>query len=180
MAVESATKISQLVATAPASSEPVSEGAGHLRAIKTAVQGSFPSFGTDTDSGIVTLTADEINELPAAVAAAAGGSSVPATLLRNQSLTLNGIYNNAVIFKNNGTAYTYTPDVTVPDGTQFLIQNTGNAGNIAIPATSGTLKWLRGNNNVPAGGARVVQPGGSALLTKVVGNTFHLVGTGIA
>lgn len=63
MAVEGANRIHQLNSGAPANSDPASEGAGHLRVIKAAVKGSFPNFGTDADTGIVTLTAEEINAL---------------------------------------------------------------------------------------------------------------------
>ena len=71
MALETATKIDELVVTNPANSDPLSEGSDHLRLIKAAVKGSFPNFGDvpSADSGIVTLTADEINALPTDVAA---------------------------------------------------------------------------------------------------------------
>ena len=69
MAVETATKIDDLVPAQPADGEPLSQGAAHLRVIKTAIQGTFPNFGDvpSVDSGIVTLTADEINALPQAI-----------------------------------------------------------------------------------------------------------------
>ena len=51
MAVETATRISQLVTTNPANGDPVSEGGGtspkgHLNLIKEVLQGSFPSAST--------------------------------------------------------------------------------------------------------------------------------------
>ena len=61
MAAEAATTIHQLNSGAPTGAEPLSEADDHLRVIKTAVKGSFPAFGVGTDSGIVTLGADEIN-----------------------------------------------------------------------------------------------------------------------
>jgi|TARA_R110000765_G_scaffold416955_1_gene519126 hypothetical protein len=51
MAVETATRVSQLVTTNPANGDPVSEGGGtspqgHLNLIKSVLQGSFPSTTT--------------------------------------------------------------------------------------------------------------------------------------
>ena len=72
MAVENATRIHQLVPASPSGADPVAEGAAHLRTVKSAVKGSFPNFGTGDDAGVVTLTAAEINELPAAISSGLG------------------------------------------------------------------------------------------------------------
>jgi hypothetical protein len=172
MAVESATRIHQLNSAAPAGSEPVSEGAGHLRAIKASVKGSFPNFGTGGDSGVVTLTADAINAL-------SGGGAAVGVTLRNAATTLDGTYANHIVYKANTSAYSYTLSNTPPVGTQFLVQNIGSAGNITI-AFGGTLRWLRGNGSAPTTGNRTLAPGGSALISKVASNEFHIVGIGLS
>lgn len=46
MTVESASYISQLAATNPASGDPKSEGDDHVRLIKTVLKTQFPNFGT--------------------------------------------------------------------------------------------------------------------------------------
>ena len=46
MAVESASWVTQLVATNPVVGDPVGEGDDHLRMIKTVLQKSFPSSST--------------------------------------------------------------------------------------------------------------------------------------
>lgn len=46
MAVESASWVTQLVATNPVVGDPVGEGDDHLRMIKTVLQNSFPSSST--------------------------------------------------------------------------------------------------------------------------------------
>lgn len=46
MAVESASWVTQLVATNPVVGDPVGEGDDHLRMLKTVLQNSFPSSST--------------------------------------------------------------------------------------------------------------------------------------
>ena len=46
MTIESASYISQLAATNPASDDPKSEGDDHVRLIKTVLKTQFPNFGT--------------------------------------------------------------------------------------------------------------------------------------
>jgi hypothetical protein len=106
MTVESATKIHQLVPGNPGVADPVSEGASHIRTIKTALLGSLPAFGVGGDSGTLTLGADAINgfpaELAALVASIATKSDVGhthATLTRGNGLS-GGNY-------NGGTAQTW-------------------------------------------------------------------------
>jgi microcystin-dependent protein len=70
MSVEAATRIHQLNTSAPSNSDPVAQGAGHLRTVKAAIKGSFPAFGVGEDGGVVTLGADQINALQAASATA--------------------------------------------------------------------------------------------------------------
>lgn len=59
MTVETASFISQLDATLPASGDPKSEGDNHLRLVKSVLKGQFPNFGTNA----VTPTAAEVNYL---------------------------------------------------------------------------------------------------------------------
>lgn len=100
MAVENATRIHQLVTSAPGGGEPASEGAGHLRTIKAAVKGSFPEFGVDDDSGVVTLTADEINALPAAISSGVDG--INAAFLVDALFPVGSVY-VTIVATNPGT-----------------------------------------------------------------------------
>ena len=59
MSVESATYISQLDSTKPAAGDAKSEGDDHIRVVKVAVLGSFPSLG----AAAVTATAAQINDV---------------------------------------------------------------------------------------------------------------------
>lgn len=54
MTVESASYISQLAATNPASGDPKSEGDDHVRLIKTVLKTQFPNFGTAAMNATVT------------------------------------------------------------------------------------------------------------------------------
>ena len=57
MTVETATSISQLSATLPLATDPISQGDDHLRLIKSVLQAQFTSLGT----AAVTATAAEVN-----------------------------------------------------------------------------------------------------------------------
>lgn len=91
MAAEAATKIHELNSGAPTGAEPLSEADDHLRVIKTSVQGSFPAFGVDTDSGVVTLGADEINAIPADIDSAVAGGTT-ADILVDALFPIGAIY----------------------------------------------------------------------------------------
>ena len=62
MTVESASFISQLDTSLPASGDAKSEGDNHLRTIKAAVKGSFPNLGAQA----VTVTTAELNRVAGA------------------------------------------------------------------------------------------------------------------
>lgn len=57
MGLETATYISQLVATNPTSFDPKSQGDNQIRLLKAVLQAQFPNFGTNA----ITATAAEIN-----------------------------------------------------------------------------------------------------------------------
>ena len=59
MGLETATYISQLTATNPTASDPVSQGDDHLRLIKSVLQSQFTTLG----AAAVTTTAAELNLL---------------------------------------------------------------------------------------------------------------------
>lgn len=59
MGLETGTRIQDLDASNPATSDAVGQGDDHIRLIKTCLQGSFPSLGANA----VTATADQINLL---------------------------------------------------------------------------------------------------------------------
>lgn len=59
MGLETATQISELVESWPLQTDKIRQGAGHLRAIKAAVKGSFPNI-----TAPVTVTAAALNTLP--------------------------------------------------------------------------------------------------------------------
>jgi len=61
MALETGDRVPDLVPSNPPDSDPKSEGAAHLRLLKTTVQGSFPNLGPDQYLG----TALELNETKA-------------------------------------------------------------------------------------------------------------------
>jgi hypothetical protein len=206
MAVESATKIHELNSAAPTGAEPLSEADDHLRVIKTAVKGSFSGFGVDTDSGVYTGGADELNALAGlvdgsglnALTIGAGltgtsyNASAPVTVavdftdariarkvaitLRNAATTLDTEYANEVVYTNDSTVYTYTVSDTIAVGDQIQIHNSGSA-NTTIATGGNTLNWMQGG--AVATGERTLLPGGIATLIKMASGVFHIYGGGL-
>ena len=75
MGIESATYISQLVATNPLASDPVSQGDEHLQLIKSVLQSQFTTLG----AAAVTTTAAELNLLDGKTTLAVEGTAVLST-----------------------------------------------------------------------------------------------------
>jgi len=75
MGLESATYISQLTATNPTASDPVSQGDDHLRLIKSVLQSQFTTLG----AAAVTTTAAELNLLDGKTTLAPEGTAVLST-----------------------------------------------------------------------------------------------------
>ena len=75
MGLESATYISQLTATNPTASDPVSQGDDHLRLIKSVLQSQFTTLG----AAAVTTTAAELNLLDGKTTLAVEGTAVLST-----------------------------------------------------------------------------------------------------
>lgn len=80
MTVESVTYIPDLVTSAPADGEPLSEANEHIQAIKTAVKGSFSNLGQST----VNLPATELNKRAALVS---DGATPAAQITLNDNVT---------------------------------------------------------------------------------------------
>ena len=75
MGLETATYISQLTATNPTASDPVSQGDDHLRLIKSVLQSQFTTLG----AAAVTTTAAELNLLDGVTTLAPEGTAVLST-----------------------------------------------------------------------------------------------------
>jgi hypothetical protein len=75
MGLETATYISQLVASNPTSSDPVSQGDDHLQLIKSVLQSQFTTLG----AAAVTTTAAELNLLDGKTTLATEGTAVLST-----------------------------------------------------------------------------------------------------
>ena len=75
MGLETATYISQLTATNPTASDPVSQGDDHLRLIKSVLQSQFSTLG----AAAVTTTAAELNLLDGKTTLATEGTAVLST-----------------------------------------------------------------------------------------------------
>ena len=117
MALETATYISQLTATNPTASDPVSQGDDHLRLINSVLQAQFTTLG----AAAVTTTAAELNLLDGktAVGDASGpGSSTDNAVARFDGTGGKTLQNSAMTIDDNGDVVVggTTPTVTIGDG----------------------------------------------------------------
>ena len=117
MALETATYISQLTATNPTASDPVSQGDDHLRLIKSVLQSQFTTLG----AAAVTTTAAELNLLDGktAVGDASGpGSSTDNAVARFDGTGGKTLQNSSMTIDDNGDVIVVgtTPTVTIGDG----------------------------------------------------------------
>ena len=117
MALETATYISQLTATNPTASDPVSQGDDHLRLIKSVLQSQFTTLG----AAAVTTTAAELNLLDgkSAVGDASGpGSSTNNAIARFDGTGGKTLQNSGTTISDDGDIVVggTTPKVTIGDG----------------------------------------------------------------
>ena len=117
MALETATYISQLTATNPTASDPVSQGDDHLRLIKSVLQAQFTTLG----AAAVTTTAAELNLLDgkSAVGDASGpGSSTNNAIARFDGTGGKTLQNSGTTISDDGDIVVggTTPTVTIGDG----------------------------------------------------------------
>ena len=117
MALETATYISQLTATNPTASDPVSQGDDHLRLIKSVLQAQFTTLG----AAAVTTTAAELNLLDGKTAV--GDASGPGSSTNNAIARFDGtggktLQNSGTTISDDGDIVVggTTPTVTIGDG----------------------------------------------------------------
>ena len=117
MALETATYISQLTATNPTASDPVSQGDDHLRLIKDVLQKQFTTLG----AAAVTTTAAELNLLDGVTAvgdASGPGSSTDNAIARFDGTGGKTLQNSSTTINDDGDIVVggTTPLVTIGDG----------------------------------------------------------------
>lgn len=139
MPLETATYISDLVASNPAASDPLSNADDHIRLFKAVVKASFPNI-----TGAVTATQAQLNALPALLTAGSG--------LLNHSGTF--FDNGAGAASTDGFLNTVAGDIDVQlqGNLAFTFQRTGGANffkaNGGIQATG----EIKGPGITPIGG----------------------------
>ena len=125
MGVETATYISQLSATNPLATDPVSEGDDQIRLVKSVLQAQFTTLG----AAAVTTTAAEVNQLDG--------------FLMLQE-------NNSIWLGNDPSGTTDTASTSVAFGTTALDAITTGDNNVAIGYDSLTANTT-GTQNVAVG-----------------------------
>ena len=109
MALETATYISQLTATNPTASDPVSQGDDHLRLIKSVLQSQFTTLG----AAAVTTTAAELNLLDGKTAV--GDASGPGSSTDNAIARFDGTGGKTL--QNSGSTIDDSGNLTAVAGT---------------------------------------------------------------
>ncbi len=195
MALESASYISELTVTNPVgASDPKSQGDDHIRLIKTAITGSFPSFvGTAGTPKSISLTEDQLNDCARKAAAATISAlwnyttkpTINSDLVAVEPIPQqikNGNYTLVLgdaakhIYKaSGGSGETITipanGSVAFPIGTAIPIVNQGS-GTLSIAITTDTLT-LEGTG---ATGTRTLADDGIATILKVTATAWMISG----
>jgi len=124
MGLETATYISQLVATNPTASDPVSQGDDHLQLIKSVLQAQFTTLG----AAAVTTTAAELNLLDGKTTIAPEGTAVLSTGETGATKFLREDGDNTSSWQvPAGTAYTAGDGLDLT-GTAFSTDLVSNGG----------------------------------------------------
>ena len=119
MALETATYISQLTATNPTASDPVSQGDDHLRLIKSVLQAQFTTLG----AAAVSTTAAELNLLDGKTAV--GDASGPGSSTNNAIARFDGTGGKTL--QNSGTTISDDGDIVVGGTTPTITIGDGGA-----------------------------------------------------
>ena len=132
MTVETATYISDLNASYPAPADPESEGANHMRLIKSVLKATFAGV-----VGAVTITTAQLNALAGISSASVTAlSSIPTTVLTALSTTTQAAVQAAL------TAFGASGQITLPGGGTGGITST--TGGVAV--TQGTAGFQLGTD----------------------------------
>src|SRR5579872_1128279 len=161
MPLETATYIPDLVTTNPADTDNESQGAAHLRLIKSAVKASLPNLG----DAAMTLTAAQLNAIGAALVGAG-------TTLNLQSVnggipmgTLHSFIRDpgASVMARGGTA-TGTEQFILLDGSTYAQSKFANLGasafvtiaapNFTVDNLQDTGRFIRATNGIWAAGTK--------------------------
>lgn len=179
MALETATYISGLVATNPASSDAPSAGDDHLRLIKSTILATFPNV-----TGAVTPTHTELNYVDgvtSAIQTQLDALTSVAQNTQNANYTLVAGDANKQIYKSNTTAYAWTVpangSVPFPVGTTVTMINAGSSGAITITRDTGVAIMLAGTGT---DSNKTLAAYGWATLIKVGTNTWFCGGAGVS
>lgn len=195
MGLESVSFIPELNASNPiGASDPKSQGDDHLRLIKKAILGSFPSFvGTAGTPKSISLTEDQLNDaaLKSAIATIAAlwnfttRPTIASALIAVEPILQNiqnGNYTLVLtdarkhIYKASGGAgETYTipanASVAYPLGTAIPLVNQGG-GDLSIAITSDTLTFESDGST----GTRTLGDDGIAMILKVATTAWMISG----
>lgn len=119
MALETATYISDLNASNPATTDPVEQGDDHLRLIKSTIKATFPNI-----TGAVTATHTELNYVDALTSAAVGVSDTQT--LTNKTLTSPAVTTPTITGTKEVRVAMAANAVDVATGNYFTKTITGN------------------------------------------------------
>jgi hypothetical protein len=178
VALETATYISGLVATNPASGDDPVQGDDHLRLIKATILATFPNVTgavspTHTELGYVDgVTSSIQTQLDALASVAQNTQNADYTLVLGDA--------NKHIYKSNTTAYAWTippnSSVAFPTGTIITLVNAGSSGAVTVTRGSGVALILAGDGT---DSNKTLAAYGLATILKVGTDTWFISGAGV-
>jgi len=170
MGLESATYISQLVATNPVgATDPKAQGDDHLRLIKSTLQNTFPNI-----NAAVTAADEEINQLV--------GVTGPVEAMRGMPFTSQAAP-YAIATGDNGKFVDISSTGTVTLGAlaagfACMISNV-SGGNVTLTSSSGSLRWQNGGGGALPTGNRTLSASGCIAAYRD-GTNWRVVGAGLS
>lgn len=152
MSVESATYISQLVPANPAGSDPVSDGATHLRLVKSVLQAQFPNLG----GAAVTSTAAQLSGALCPIGGVIMWSGSIATIPAGWVICNGGTYT-----RTDGAGSIVAPNLydrfVVGAGVSYGVGAIGGA--VAVTPSGAVGYYALTISDIPAHGHGVNDPG---------------------
>jgi hypothetical protein len=183
MSLEAATFIHQLDSANPPGADPRAQGDDHIRLVKSTLQSTFPNV-----EGAVKGTGETVRSASPTLT----GTVVANTIDASGDLQIDGV---SVLRMHNGTGGTYsssdadtgkvvdvTGNVTLGSqsaGTTIVLMN-ASAGSVTVSASSGTLKWWKGDGSAVATGARTLRRDGVCTVYKDAAGDWRIFGAGVA
>jgi hypothetical protein len=170
MGLESATYISQLVATNPVgATDPTAQGDDHIRLIKATLQNTFPNI-----NAAVNASDEELNQLVGVTGSIEAMRGMPFTSQAAPYAIAAGDNGKFVDISSTGTVTLGA----LAAGFACMISNV-SGGNVTLTSSSGNLRWQNGGGGALPTGNRTLSAAGCVSVYRD-GTNWRVVGAGLS